>query len=94
MEGGPPVNQRARIPVRWVGCHRQVCVETVVGPSAIFRWRGGADNNISCQNHMFGSSLIGYQSGMVVRTPTPINQLFNDASIAVHILFLDVYTWN
>ena len=31
---------------------------------------------------------------MAVRTPTPINQLFNDESIAVQILFLDVYMWN
>ena len=31
---------------------------------------------------------------MAVRTPAPINQLFNDESIAVHILFVDVYTWN
>ena len=36
--------------------------------------------------------LIGCQSGMDVRMTTPINQLFNDESIAVHILFLDVYT--
>ena len=27
------------------GYHRPVCVETVVGSSIIFRWRGGADNN-------------------------------------------------
>ena len=31
---------------------------------------------------------------MVVRMPTQINQLFNDESIAVKIIFLDVYTWN
>ena len=41
---GPPVNQRARIPVRW-GILLPVCVETVVGPLHHFRWRGGADNN-------------------------------------------------
>ena len=29
---------------------------------------------------------------MTVRMPTPINQLFNDESIAVQILFLDVYS--
>ena len=29
-----------------------------------------------------------------MRMPTPINQLFNDESIAVQIIFLDVYTWN
>ena len=26
--------------------------------------------------------------------PAPINQLFNDESIAVHIIFLDVYAYN
>ena len=31
---------------------------------------------------------------MAVRMPTPINQLFNDESIAVQIIFLDIYTWN
>ena len=31
--------------------------------------------------------LIGRQPGMAVRMPTPINQLFNDESIAVHIIF-------
>ena len=31
---------------------------------------------------------------MTVRMPTPINQLFNDESIAVQIIFLDDYTWN
>ena len=36
--------------------------------------------------------LIGRQSGMVVRMSTPINQVFNYESIAVQILFLDVYT--
>ena len=28
-----------------------------------------------------------------MRMPTPINQLFNDKSSVVQILFLDVYTW-
>ena len=31
---------------------------------------------------------------MVVDMATPINKLFNDESIAVQIIFLDVYTWN
>ena len=31
---------------------------------------------------------------MAVRMPTPINQLLNDESIAIQILFLDIYTWN
>ena len=30
--------------------------------------------------------LIGHQPGMVVRMHTPINQLFNDESIAVQII--------
>ena len=30
---------------------------------------------------------------MAVRRPAPIKQLFNDESIAVHISFLDIYTW-
>ena len=38
--------------------------------------------------------FIGRQPGMAVRMPTPINQLFNDESIAVQIIFLDDYTWN
>ena len=38
--------------------------------------------------------IIGRQPGMAVRMPTPINQLFNDESIAVKIIFLDDYTWN
>ena len=38
--------------------------------------------------------IIGRQPGMAVRMPTPINQLFNDESIAVQIIFLDDYTWN
>ena len=33
------------------------------------------------------SQLIGRQPGMPVRMPTPINQLFNDESIAVQIIF-------
>ena len=32
-------------------------------------------------------SLIGRLPGMAVRMPTPINQLFNDESIAVQIIF-------
>ena len=36
--------------------------------------------------------LIGRQPGMSVRMLTPINQLFNDESIAVQIIFLDVYS--
>ena len=35
--------------------------------------------------------LIGRQPGMSVHMPTPINQLFNDESIAVKMIFLDVY---
>ena len=31
---------------------------------------------------------------MAVRTPAPINQLFNYESIAVQIILLDVHTWN
>ena len=31
---------------------------------------------------------------MAVCMPTPINQLNNDESIAVQIIFFDVYTWN
>ena len=38
--GGAPVNQRARIPVRWGGYHRPVCVETVVGPLHHFKVEG------------------------------------------------------
>ena len=38
--------------------------------------------------------LIGRQPGMAVRMPTPINQLFNDESIAVQIIFVDDYMWN
>ena len=38
--------------------------------------------------------LISRQPGMAVRMPTPINQVFNDESIAVQIIFLDDYTWN
>ena len=34
------------------------------------------------------NQLIGCQSGMVVRIPSPINKLFNDASIAVKFYFL------
>ena len=41
-----------------------------------------------------GGDLIGRQPGMAVRMPTPINQLFNDRSIAVKIIFFDDYTWN
>ena len=40
------------------------------------------------------SCLIGRQPGMAVRMPTPINQHINDESIAVLIIFLDLYTWN
>ena len=43
---------------------------------------------------VFYLMLIGRQPGMVVRMPTSINKLFNDESIAVKNLFLDVYTWN
>ena len=43
---------------------------------------------------MFERLIIGRQPGMAVRMPTPINQLFNDESIAVQIIFLDDYTWN
>ena len=38
--------------------------------------------------------LIERQTGMAVCMPTPINQRLNDESIALTILFLDVYTWN
>ena len=37
--------------------------------------------------------LFRVPARMVVHRPTPINQLFNDESIAVQIWFLDVYTW-
>ena len=37
--------------------------------------------------------LFRVPARMVVRRPAPINQLFNDESIAVQIRFLDVYTW-
>ena len=37
--------------------------------------------------------LFRVPARMVVRRPAPINQLFNDEYIAVHILFLDIYTW-
>ena len=33
-------------------------------------------------------------ASMAVRMPTPINKLLNDESIAVQIIFLDVYMWN
>ena len=36
--------------------------------------------------------MIGHQPAMAVCMPTPINQLLNDESIAVQIIFLDVYT--
>ena len=39
-------------------------------------------------------NLIDRQPGIAVLMPTPINQLFNDESIAVQIICLDVYTWN
>ena len=35
----------------------------------------------------FHMCLIGRQPGIVVRMPTLINQLFNDESIAVQIIF-------
>ena len=38
--------------------------------------------------------LLWRQSGMAVRMPTSINQLFNGESIAVQMLLLDIYTWN
>ena len=38
--------------------------------------------------------MIGHQAGMAVCMPTPLNQPFNDESIAEQIIFLDVYTWN
>ena len=44
--------------------------------------------------HIYQYMLIGRQLGMAVRMPTPINQLFNDESIAVQSIFLDDYTWN
>ena len=37
---------------------------------------------------------LGRQPVLAVLTPAPINQLFNDESIAVQIILLDVYTWN
>ena len=40
--------------------------------------------------NMLYISLIGRQLEMAVRMPTPINQLFNNESIAVQIIFLDV----
>ena len=58
-------------------------------------------SNYKIDKHVYGEykhnaecCLIGRQPGMAVRMPTPINQLFNDESIAVQIIFLDVYTWN
>ena len=44
-------------------------------------------------NHFDGDSCLGCQPGWLCVGPAPINQLFNDKSIAVHILFLDIYMW-
>ena len=50
--------------------------------------------NVKGVNKVSDILIIGRQPGMAVRMPTPINQLFNDESIAVQIIFLDDYTWN
>ena len=38
-------------------------------------------------NKFFKNTLIGFQSGMTVCMLVPINQLFNDVSIAVKNIF-------
>ena len=38
--------------------------------------------------------LLGRLSGMAERMPFSNKATFNDESIAVQIIFLDVYTWN
>ena len=40
--------------------------------------------------YMFHIFLFRAPARMAVRTPAPINQLFNDETIAVHILLLDI----
>ena len=49
--------------------------------------------NRSLWSTAFTSLVFRVPARMVVRRPAPINQLFNDESIAVQIWFLDVYTW-
>ena len=39
-----PVNQRARVPAKWVGYHQPVYVETDVGPLQYYRRMGWPDN--------------------------------------------------
>ena len=54
---GPPVNKRARMPVRWGGYHRPVCIETVVGPlhhSSVEGW-GRQQHDLHLGNRIYNN---------------------------------------
>ena len=42
-------------------------------------------SSLNRKSNVLNCIFIGRQSGMTARMPPPLNQLFNDESIAVHI---------